>query len=161
MEMENSRLLVIPEDAEPKEESQKSLRALDAFLREHWEAYRGDGRRRGQALLVSPDGQTTMEVPEPVYRALLYVVHHMARGDAVSVVPLQAQLTTQQAADLLNVSRPFVIKLLDEGEIPYTKTGTHRRIKLRDLLAYKERRHEEALRALSEMAREAQELGIY
>lgn len=80
-----------------------------------------------------------VELPEQAYLALRKIVDAMQSGLAVSVVPQSTRLTTQQAADLLNVSRPTVVKLLDAGEILFEKAGTHRRVRLADLMEYRER----------------------
>src|ERR1022692_3266542 len=84
-------------------------------------------RRHRIARLVDPDGETT-EIPESVFHALKLVVQSMAQGQAITLVPLGEELTTQEAADLLHVSRPLLTKLLDEGVIPHHKVGTHRRV---------------------------------
>ncbi len=80
---------------------------------------------------------------------------------AIFIVPGNKELTTQEAADILNVSRPYLVKLLERGEIPFIKLGTHRRIRFSDLMRYKKRRDAERERALGEIARMSQELGMY
>lgn len=93
-----------------------------------------------------------VELPAEIYRVVRQVVEALQQGLAVTVAPQTQTLTTQQAAELLGVSRPTVIKLLDEGKMPFERSGTHRRILLRDLLAYRKQRREEqyaALRATS------------
>ena len=117
-------------------------------------------QNQGVAKLVTPQG-SEIRLPHSILKVLVEVVHEMARGNAVRVMPIHAELTTQQAAELLNVSRPFLVSLLEKGEIKYRKVGTHRRILLEDLLVYKDRRDRERLSALDELAKEDQRLGLY
>ncbi len=114
----------------------------------------------GRAQLVGVDGRRTI-LPHSLYNVLREAVRQLAMGNGVSILPVTAELTTQQAADQLNVSRPFLIRLLEEGRIPFHRTGTHRRVYLRDLLRYKSRRDTDAKDAVDDLSREAQELGIY
>lgn len=81
-----------------------------------------------------------IELPTSALRLLVDILAALAEGNAVKVVPIHAELTTQEAADLLNVSRPHMIKLLESGEISYHKTGKHRRVRFADLMDYKARR---------------------
>jgi excisionase family DNA binding protein len=84
----------------------------------------------------------------------------MARGNAVTLIPVNAELTTQQAADILNVSRPFLIKLIEDGQIPYRKVGTHRRIRFEDLMVYKRDIDNKRRDVLADLVSEAQELNM-
>jgi len=117
-------------------------------------------KMRGAARLRGPRGEE-MIIPQSLYAVLVQAVKDLMSGRAVSIMPVTAELTTQQAAGLLNVSRPFVVKLLEQGAIPFHKAGTHRRIYLKHLLAYKRKRDQAAQKALGRLVAEAQELGIY
>lgn len=110
--------------------------------------------------LVGPSGQRH-RIPESVIHGLARIVEVLARGDALTIVPVGARVTTQQAADLLNVSRQYLVRLLDEGRIPYDRTGTHRRLKIEDVLAYKQKRDRERDAGLDELTRLTEELGGY
>lgn len=89
---------------------------------------------------------------------LMDLLRLVAKGDAVTLVPVSQRLTTQQAADILNVSRPYLISLIDQGQIPCQKTGRHRRIRAEDLFAYKKRRDEGRAAALDTLIETDSEL---
>lgn len=113
-------------------------------------------------FVVDGEGEPDpVKLPANVFRTLVRVLVEMGNGNAVAVVPVQAELTTQQAADLLNVSRPHLIGLLEKGELPFRMVGTHRKLKARDVLNHKAKvdlaRHE----ALARMAAHDQALGFY
>ncbi len=112
------------------------------------------------AQLVGPDNER-VSIPTSLYEALRRIIPLLVRGDAVSLVPVHQEVTTQQAADLLNVSRPHLITLLDRKQIPFTKVGTHRRIRFVDLMRYKLRRDAERRQAINEMTALAEEFGAY
>ena len=112
------------------------------------------------ANFVTPEG-VSLPLPEPLFRVLSQTAAALVAGDQVVVAPLQHPLTTQQAADLLNVSRPYLIRLLDTGEIPSQKVGRHRRVTFGDLMEYKKRRVSERRQALENLIRESEELGLY
>ncbi len=110
--------------------------------------------------LVGMDGEE-IRLPDSVYQALRQVVHMMAAGRVISLVPHDHYLSSQEAAEILNVSRPFLYTLLDEGQIPYTMIGTHRRIQAEDLMEYKRKRDQTRRQALSDLVAVSQELGFY
>ena len=121
-------------------------RQIDGILREH-----------RAAQLVGPDGET-VEIPASALHALKLVVLGMARGQTMTLVPHGKELTTQEAADLLHVSRPHLVKMLDEGTIPHHKVGTHRRVLIQDVLDYRERRAAARREKLDELTRLSEEL---
>jgi excisionase family DNA binding protein len=110
--------------------------------------------------LVGPDGEE-IELPLSVFQILQRVIDHMMHGRAISIVPVDKELSTQEAADILNVSRPFLVNLLEAGAIHFTKVGTHRRIRFIDLMEYKKHRDEETERGLERIVRISEELGLY
>jgi len=118
-------------------------------------------RRRPPACkLVGPAGES-IAIPESVFFLLERVAEVLARGDAITVVPVGKELTTQQAADLLNVSRQYLVRLLDEGALPHAKTGKHRRLRIEDVLAYREKRDQDRRAKLDELTHLSEDLGGY
>jgi excisionase family DNA binding protein len=120
----------------------------------------GQRGQRPRVHLVGPRG-TSIPVPNSVLRVLERATATMARGDSISLVPVAQELTTQQAADLLNVSRQYLVRLLDQGEIAFRRTGTHRRVRLEEALAFKARRDRERRAGLRALSRLSEEFGAY
>jgi excisionase family DNA binding protein len=133
------------------EDEHSLLREIDRLL---------DGANGENAMLVTSDGTST-PLPESLLRTLREASRHLAHDEAISIVTIEKDLTTQQAADLLHVSRPYLIQLLENGDIPFTMVGTHRRIALPHLLDYKRRRDAIRREGLRELTRLSQEWGLY
>jgi excisionase family DNA binding protein len=132
--------------------AREASRMLAPYV-EHLESLRfqvGEEKKVTQKLLL----------PATAIRLLLDLLTEMAAGNAITLIPVHAQLTTQQAADVLNVSRPFLVSLLEQGKIPHVKVGTHRRILFEDLMRYKKEIDRERQKALDELIRESEKLNM-
>ena len=128
-------------------------RLLDRVIRT-----RDRGTRR--CRIVGPDGES-LSLPDVILYALERVTELLGRGDAIAVVPVGKELTTQQAADILNVSRQYLVRTLDEGRIPFVRTGKHRRIPIADLLAFKKERDRSRKASLDELTRLSEDIAGY
>lgn len=113
-----------------------------------------------QARIVGPDDQV-IDLPADIYEVICFVAEALLAGKGVSVVPRDQELTTTQAAEMLNVSRPFLIKQLGPDKLPFHMVGSHRRIRLNDLLEYQTKLAQRSREALERMAQQAEELGLY
>lgn len=110
-------------------------------------------------ILIKNTGEI-IHVPKKAYKLLIEILEQMALGNSITLVSGDSDLTTQQAAEILNVSRPFLVKLLEDGEIPYTKTGSHRRVRLSDLMEYNRILKSNQRKNLDLLAKQAQELNL-
>lgn len=144
--------VTLPEESEVRA-AMRSQRELAAFLAT------GQDTQRIQ-FFDAKDQAHQIELPTSALRLLVDVLSELAEGNAVKVVPVHAELTTQEAADLLNVSRPHLVSLLEGGGLPFHKTGKHRRVRFEDLMVYKTRRDEASAAAMAELAAQAQELKL-
>jgi excisionase family DNA binding protein len=133
-----------------KESEQPALKKIDGVLTSP----------RHVPKLVGPHGEE-IELPMSLFQILRQIIYHMTHGRAISIVPFNQELSTQEAADLLNVSRPYLIKLLEQGEIPFTKVGTHRRVRFDELMRYKQKRDTKRKSSLAEIAHMSEDYGVY
>ncbi|MEX2489783.1 MAG: helix-turn-helix domain-containing protein [Pseudomonadales bacterium] len=134
-------------NSETVELARTSAAELSRLLQEKPEADRASVKMDGHDLIL----------PRQAIMLLRDLLADMAQGNAVTIVPTHAEMTTQQAADILNVSRPHLIKLLESGELKFTKVGTHRRLRFEDLMQYKRKVAQESADAMDELVKQAQE----
>ncbi len=111
-------------------------------------------------VVASGDQEARVTVPRAAFELFVRILGEMANGNAVTIVPVHAELTTQQAAELLNVSRPHLVKLLEEGQIPFRMVGTRRRVRFEDLVRFRQRDDTDRQKAMDELTAEAQRLGL-
>lgn len=135
-----------------RQEARNASRALARLTGHH--------RVRVEAVAEDNGSSQTFILPTAAVRMLTDMLAHLAEGKAVAVIPNEAELTTQEAAEMLNVSRPYLVKLLEKNAIPYHKAGTHRRVLFCDLQAYRERAAKTRREALAALVADGQELGI-
>jgi excisionase family DNA binding protein len=117
-------------------------------------------RPSGRPALVSADGER-LELPPEVFQILRDVVEALAQGLAITIAPHQTVLSTSEAAEILGVSRPTLVRLLESGEIPFEQPGRHRRVRLADVLAYSERARRQRAAVLDQMVADAEDAGLY
>jgi len=147
---------------EPVLPKTRDIASAEAAIASIGKFFAGDGRRDYHFTLRKPGKQGVIEfsltpmVVELIFRTLVQI----ANGNAVTIVPFHAELTTQEAADFLNVSRPFLIQLLEKGKIHFRKVGRHRRILFEDLVEYRERSRAKSRKIREKLTEEAQDLGI-
>lgn len=117
-------------------------------------------RRKREQLTVGLEDGSELVLPKAAALLLTHLLTEMSQGNAITLIPLHAELSTKQAADYLNVSRPFLVKLLEDGKIPFRKVGSHRRVLFTDLKTYKERFEAERQKVMAELAAQAEELDL-
>ncbi len=152
--MEDLIRRMTPVAAPPEQQAQVAAlsRALEGMAQPR--------KRAPKCQLVGPKGES-ITLPESVFYVLERVAEVLARGDSITVVPVGREVTTQQAANLLNVSRQYLVRLLDEGRIPFRKTGKHRRVRIEDVLSFKATRDKDRRAGLRELSRLSEEYGGY
>jgi excisionase family DNA binding protein len=132
------------------EEAKNALRGLALLSR----------KKKNSVQVQAKGAKDVVSVPREAFELFLEILGQMANGNAVTIVPIHAELTTQQAADMLNVSRPFLVKLLDEGKLPSRKVGAHRRVRAEDLMEFRSKDEKQRKAALDELTAEAEKLGL-
>jgi len=135
-------------------EAGEAARSLAPLLR------RRKGASQHVTIVADGDREARVTVPRAAFELFVRLLGEMANGNAVTIVPVHAELTTQQAAELLNVSRPYMVKLLEDGKIPFRMVGTRRRIRFEDLVRFRQQDEADRDKVLDELTEEAQRLGL-
>jgi excisionase family DNA binding protein len=142
--------------------SPAEARAARELLQQMQQQDAGQKRGKGIKITFETDGyQNKYDLPSPVAEALLAALDGTAHGQAVAILPENMELSTQEAANFLNVSRPYLVGLLKKGDLPYRKVGTHRRVPIRALAAYKAIQDSDMEQAILMLMKESQEMGLY
>lgn len=154
---------VIDRPVRARQEDLELLQEIAEYLGRHRRSSRAktSESETPRALLVDRETHQQLEIPSPLFEVVCEAVDVLLKGGAVAIMPYHTQLTTQEAANYLGVSRPHLISLLDEGKIPYSRLRSHRRIRLRDLEDYRINRDEERRQALADLSREIYDAGLY
>jgi excisionase family DNA binding protein len=150
MGMASSNVIHLP-TIEETEEAKVSSRALSKYA---------SSDRLNLKIILNGDETEDLILPGSAVNMLLAVLTEMSKGNAMTLMPINAELSTQQAAEILNVSRPHLVSLLEKNTIPFRKVGAHRRVMAQDVFEYKERIDSERLKVLDELAAQAQECGM-
>jgi len=136
-----------------QELAKENLEAIERIAQKHFRAQ--------EPIEIEITGEKThIRIPRSAFQFLNTILQLMAKGKAICIIPSETEVSTQQAAEMLNISRPYVVKLLEKGEIAYHKVGTHRRIRLKDLERYKQKMEKDRRKHLEELAKQAQELNM-
>jgi len=147
--MPTSLVPITPTESDTRH-AQAGSRTLARLLQEQTEIH----------LHPNADSSDEITLPASIARLFQDVLEQIGKGQSVIVVPLESELTTGQAAEIIGVSRPFLVELLEEGEIPFHLVGTHRRVRLADVLAYRQER-ERRFQVMEELIEETDALGLY
>jgi len=144
---------------------EKPTKAAQRFARETMSELEKMSNKKRSSYHVylsfqSKEKEESLEVPDNVIRYLKFLLINLAEGKAIQILPVETELSTQEAADMLGISRPFLVKLLEQGKIPFKKVGTHRRIKLKDLQTYERKQKAIREKNLNFLSEQAQDLNL-
>ena len=140
-----------------KTDQKIALNSLEAFLNVSNRIK--TSRKTGIKIKIQETGEF-MTIPKKALELLFFIIQNMSEGRSISLIPSDSEISTQQAADMLNVSRPHLVKLLEAGNIPFKKVGSHRRILLQDLITYEKKIATEREKQLDFLANQAQKLNL-